>query len=116
MTTDRSTITCVEPDCGRTFSLTPGEIDFYVQRDFDLPKRCKTCRTARKNGKAAIPKTAPKVVAPSVEPSIIEITCDNCGRESTVPFRPIPNKSVYCKLCWEGIKNVVTIPDLGTYN
>ena len=26
-------------------------------------------------------------------------------------FKTIPNKPVYCKLCWEGIKNVVTVPN-----
>ena len=111
MATDSTTQVCIEPDCSKKFTINSGEMDFYVQRGIELPKRCKTCRTARKNGKVA---TAP-IPEPEIEKAV-EITCDNCGSESTVPFRPIPNKPVYCKLCWEGIKNVVTIPNIETYN
>jgi len=108
MTTNERSIVCIEPDCKKTFSLTSGEIEFYVQRDFSLPKRCKPCRHARKNknfpdGKTSVPKVT------VVTPSAADITCSNCGRNATVPFRPIPNKPVYCKICWEGIKNVITV-------
>jgi len=103
-TNERSSIVCIEPDCVRTFSLTSGEVEFYAQRDFALPKRCKPCRNARKNGKTSVPK-----IAPPVQQRAADITCANCGRTATVPFRPIPNKPVYCKICWEGIKNVVTV-------
>ena len=112
MATESTPQICVEPDCSTKFTLTSGEIDFYVQRGFDLPKRCKNCRSARKNEKH-IPAPIPKI-EPMLEAA--DITCDNCGRESTVHFRPIPNKPVYCKLCWEGIKNVVAVPNLETYN
>ena len=113
MATESTTQICVEADCNTKYTLNSGEIDFYVQRGFDLPKRCKSCRTARKNEKNA-PTPVPKI-EPEIEPAV-DITCDNCGREASVPFKPIPNKPVYCKLCWEGIKNVVAVPDLGTYN
>jgi len=106
-TSDQSSITCIEPDCGRDFYLSSGEIEFYVQRDFDLPKRCQPCRSARKAGKTAL--LVEKAQPPTYNGDPTSITCSNCGRESTVPFRPVPNRDVYCKLCWEGVKNVVTI-------
>lgn len=41
--------TCKE--CGCSFELTEGEIDFYRQKGLELPKRCPDCRKKNKNGK-----------------------------------------------------------------
>lgn len=30
-----------------------------------------------------------------------QITCSNCGRTDTIPFRPSPNRPVYCHECYE---------------
>ncbi len=35
-------------DCGRTFELSPGEIQFYKEKNLSLPKRCKECRDKKK--------------------------------------------------------------------
>ena len=40
------TITCVE--CGAEFTFSEQEQEFYKQRDFQEPKRCKACRDRRK--------------------------------------------------------------------
>ncbi len=34
-----------------------------------------------------------------------EITCDDCGEKSTVPFKPTKGRPVYCKSCFEKRKN-----------
>lgn len=34
--------------CGRHFYLKQNEYDFYVSQSYQMPKRCKTCRTRRK--------------------------------------------------------------------
>lgn len=39
-------IICVS--CGRQFVLTESEIDFYNNKNLDLPKRCEECRAKRK--------------------------------------------------------------------
>jgi len=31
-------------DCGAAFEITNGEKEFFEQKNFTLPKRCKTCR------------------------------------------------------------------------
>lgn len=36
-------------DCGRTFELTNNECDFYEQKGYDIPKRCKSCRESKKS-------------------------------------------------------------------
>lgn len=43
------TIVC--KDCGKEFIFTAGEQEFYAQRDFSEPQRCKECRDARKNNR-----------------------------------------------------------------
>ena len=40
-------------DCGKEFTITDGEIDFYRSKGFELPNRCKSCRDKRKSQKAA---------------------------------------------------------------
>lgn len=39
-------LTC--KDCGQSFTFTGGEQDFFAERGFSEPVRCKTCRDARK--------------------------------------------------------------------
>ena len=45
------TMTC--KDCGKEFTFTAGEQEFYAQNQFNEPKRCKACRDARKNQRNA---------------------------------------------------------------
>jgi DNA-directed RNA polymerase subunit RPC12/RpoP len=35
-------------DCGREFTFTAGEQEFYEGRNMSAPRRCKECREARK--------------------------------------------------------------------
>jgi pyruvate,water dikinase len=47
---------------------------------------------------------AEKVGKDKIGRGLYNITCDRCGREAEVPFKPKPNKSVYCRECWKKIK------------
>lgn len=38
-------------DCGNEFIFTEGEQAFYKEKGFADPKRCKSCRDARKQNK-----------------------------------------------------------------
>lgn len=40
-------ITCRE--CGKKFDITEREIEFYKNKGFQPPKRCKICRQARED-------------------------------------------------------------------
>lgn len=46
LTQDETRI-CV--NCGEDFILEGGEIDFFNRKKLHLPRRCKACRTGRKN-------------------------------------------------------------------
>jgi len=88
-------------ECNSTFEVNEGERDFFIQRDLTLPKRCKPCRVSRKqqiNGNNTVSNESNSVLS--------EIYCDNCGKEAKVPFNPEPNRKAYCRVCWNGIKNV----------
>ncbi len=39
-------ITCV--DCGTEFEHSERDQEFYTERGYSLPKRCKACRTKKK--------------------------------------------------------------------
>ncbi len=39
---------CVQ--CGKIFTLSDSEIEFFKSRNLSIPKRCKQCREANKNG------------------------------------------------------------------
>ena len=43
--------TLVCKDCGAEFVFTVGEQEFYKEKGFTEPFRCKECREARKNAK-----------------------------------------------------------------
>lgn len=36
-------------DCGEDFTFTERDQNFYQEKGFEPPKRCKSCRNARKN-------------------------------------------------------------------
>jgi hypothetical protein len=40
------TLVCV--DCGEEFVFTVGEQEFFAEKGFAEPKRCKTCRDKKK--------------------------------------------------------------------
>lgn len=46
-------------DCGREFTLTDGEINFYRSKGFELPSRCKACRDKRKGRQAPSSAASP---------------------------------------------------------
>lgn len=65
-------LTCRQ--CSKEFILTKAEQEFYELKGFNLPSRCKECRTSK------------QVKAPS-------LTCSQCGTEL------VKGASVYCVNC-----------------
>lgn len=43
------TVKCI--DCNKPFTLTPSHVKWFMDRGLELPKRCKECRTKRRNEK-----------------------------------------------------------------
>ncbi|OGH19169.1 MAG: zinc-binding protein [Candidatus Levybacteria bacterium RIFCSPHIGHO2_12_FULL_38_12] len=78
-------------DCGKQFTWTASEQEFYQQKGFqNAPVRCPDCRTlkkARMNN-----QDRPR--------EMNEITCAECGRKDTVPFVPRGDRPVLCRDCF----------------
>jgi CxxC-x17-CxxC domain-containing protein len=95
------TLTC--KDCSNTFLFTAGEQDFYKQKGLqNEPGRCPDCRNRRKQ--QAIANGLPSVTAPGAQQPVIRevstVVCAECGKETTVPFRPRLARPVYCSECF----------------
>jgi CxxC-x17-CxxC domain-containing protein len=99
--TDKA-LTCV--DCNQQFSFTASDQQFYADRQFSEPRRCPSCRAAKKaaRGESTGSYSAGgggyggSAGGYGREREMFSATCDGCGREARVPFRPSGAKPVYC--------------------
>jgi len=83
-------------DCGTEFVFTAGEQVFFHDKQFkNEPKRCKNCKAKRVSqlgGGGSHP------VRPRTE---TQTTCSQCGKATTVPFRPTQGRPVLCRECFQ---------------
>jgi CxxC-x17-CxxC domain-containing protein len=105
--------TLVCRDCGREFTFTEGEQEFFSTRGYTEPQRCPDCRAAKKaarndgggyssggysggggysSGGGGGYDRAPR--------QMTQVTCSNCGKETEVPFVPTGDRPVYCSDCF----------------
>jgi CxxC-x17-CxxC domain-containing protein len=81
--------------CGELFVFTDAERAFFDSKGLLPPKRCKSCRAARKSqGRPSRP--------PGGERQLWDATCTGCGAPATVPFEPQAGRDVFCGRCWHG--------------
>jgi CxxC-x17-CxxC domain-containing protein len=81
-------------DCNNEFVFTEGEQAFYKEKGFENePQRCPDCRAANKQQRRGGYGNSQKEMFPAV--------CAECGKSTTVPFRPNADKPVYCKDCYQ---------------
>ena len=92
------TLTCVE--CRNEYTFTVGEQEFFASRGFsNEPKRCTQCRAARKSQQRDYGDSYGS--AREMHPAV----CAQCGKDTTVPFRPRGDKPVYCSDCFSGMRS-----------
>jgi len=84
-------ITCSE--CNTPFQFTEREQEYYRERNLTHPKRCKPCRDARRANFGGSR-------GPGGERQRFEITCDQCGKTDSVPFKPSTGRPVLCSDCF----------------
>jgi CxxC-x17-CxxC domain-containing protein len=82
-------------DCGAEFVFTAGEQMFFADKGFkNEPKRCKACKSARAQGGSAPSGNGVQRVE-------TKTVCSQCGKETTVPFKPTQGRPVYCRECFQ---------------
>lgn len=92
---DRS-IACI--DCGELFIWTVGEQVFFHDKGLrNEPKRCKRCKQAKNERLAAISAAQSSGVKQRIE---VNVTCAQCGSQTTVPFYPSQGRPVLCRSCF----------------
>ena len=84
--------TLVCKDCGQEFVWTADEQAFYESKGFlNAPVRCPKCREEKKRRMGDF-RRGPR--------EMFEITCAECGKTDTVPFKPKGDKPVLCADCF----------------
>lgn len=99
------TLKCI--DCGTDFVFTAGEQLFFHDKQFkNEPKRCKNCKGKRVSVLGATPLHG-GVKGGSYTKTETRTHCSQCGKETTVPFRPTQGRPVLCRECFQHGKRVV---------
>lgn len=86
-------------DCGLDFVFSAGEQLFFDSKKFrNKPKRCKACKAKR----VAVLRM-PFAAGENFQYMKVqtEITCSECGRLTTVPFRPTQGRPIFCRECFQ---------------
>jgi CxxC-x17-CxxC domain-containing protein len=91
------TIQCA--DCGTEFTFSAEEQELFQTRGYtNEPKRCPSCRQARKAERYARGNNygLPRQMFPAV--------CAECGKDTEVPFEPTNGRPVYCSECYSKVR------------
>lgn len=99
MSFEDKTLRCVE--CDAEFVFSAAEQEFHAQKGYTHdPKRCPSCREARRSNRYGSGPNANQRGARQMFPAV----CAQCGTETTVPFQPRGDKPVYCSDCYSKIR------------
>jgi len=92
---------CVE--CGESFTFTAAEQEFFASRGYtNEPKRCPTCREARRSQRGSGGRSDSYGYRGQRE--MYPAVCASCGKETQVPFQPRQGRPVYCSDCYSRIR------------
>ena len=96
MTYQDKSIQC--SDCGVTFTFSAEEQEQFASRGYtNEPKRCPTCRQARKSERYGNSSYGSRR-------QMFPVKCATCGKDTEVPFEPRNGSPVYCSDCYRKVK------------
>jgi len=107
-------------DCGKQFTFTAGEQEFYASREYSEPTRCTDCRAARKSSRDSGGFGGGRSYGGGggggggsrggygrggesrggTRP-MYSVICAECGKDTEVPFEPRSGRPVYCRDCFD---------------
>jgi CxxC-x17-CxxC domain-containing protein len=91
-------LTCT--DCGKQFTFTESEQQFYQTKGFSTPGRCPDCRAARKAAREGGRSYGGGSSYSTGERQMYPAVCAQCGKDTQVPFSPRGDRPVYCSDCY----------------
>jgi len=85
-------------DCGATFTFSAEEQEFFQSKGYtNEPKRCPSCRQARKSERNGNSSYGPRR-------EMFPVICAECGKDTEVPFEPLDGRPVYCSDCYRKVR------------
>ncbi len=85
-------LTCVE--CSSEFVFSADDQQFHAEREYQEPKRCPSCRQARRGGGGG------GGYGGGGSRQMYDAVCADCGNACQVPFEPRQDRPVYCSDCF----------------
>ncbi|HEX77400.1 MAG TPA: zinc-binding protein [Dehalococcoidia bacterium] len=86
-------------DCGANFTFSAEEQERFAARGYtNEPKRCYTCREARRERRQDFGFGSDSYSYRRRE--MYPVVCAACGAETRVPFQPRGDRPVYCSACY----------------
>ncbi len=83
-------LTCVE--CNSEFVFSADDQQFHAEREYQEPKRCPSCRQAKRAGGGGYGGGGSR--------QMYDAVCADCGSACQVPFQPRQDRPVYCNDCF----------------
>jgi len=85
-------------DCGTTFTFSADEQELFASRGYtNDPKRCPSCRQARKSERY-------ENSGYGFQRKMYPVVCAECGKDTEVPFEPRGDRPVYCRECYNKVR------------
>ena len=91
MAFEDKTLVCA--DCGAEFTFSATDQEFHASRGYQDPRRCPTCRQARRAERGG-------GYGRGGERVMHDVVCSSCGAQTQVPFEPRLDRPVYCDECF----------------
>ncbi len=88
------TLTCVE--CASEFTFSADDQQFHNERGYQDPKRCPSCRQARRAGGGGGGGGG----GGYSQRQMYDAVCATCNSATQVPFLPRQDRPVYCSDCF----------------
>jgi CxxC-x17-CxxC domain-containing protein len=82
------------------FTFSAEDQAFHAQKGYTDPKRCPSCRSARRSGGSSYGGGGGGGYGGSRQRQMHPATCAQCGKETEVPFLPSGDRPVYCSDCF----------------
>ncbi len=89
-------LTCVE--CDSEFVFSADDQQFHAEREYQDPKRCPSCRQAKRAGGGGYEGGGGYGGGGSRQ--MYDAVCADCGNACQVPFEPRQDRPVYCNDCF----------------